>query len=78
MGNYYPSIWKDPYRTKWLVLELLVCSIFMPPKINEIYNGQMVAGYFSYSLDMIITTVILLKSYLLIRVYPYLSMWTDS
>ena len=77
-GKDYTSLWKDPVKRKWLIFELLICCVFMPPSFNGIINGEMNGGYFSYTIDMLISSVILLKSYTLLRLYEHVSMWTNT
>lgn len=81
-GVYYPSIWKDKTTRSMLILELFICSIIMPPfldspkkplKIILNLNGVEV----KYSIDMIISTFCMLKSYTILRVYEHVSKWTN-
>lgn len=45
--------------------------------MNLIVSGPMDGGHFSYTVDMILATVILLKFYTVGRLYEHLSMWTE-
>ena len=76
-GVYYSSIWKDPQTRGMMIVELVICSLLMPPFINiEVplaLNGIEVI----YTLDMMVSSLILLKSYLLLRVYEHVSKWTN-
>lgn len=76
-GHYYSSIWKNPSIRLQLCLELLVCSIIMPPFLNLVVSMNVNGVTVSYTLDMLISSLILLKSYTLLRVYEHVSMWTN-
>jgi hypothetical protein len=71
----YSSIWHSPRRNK-MVLEMFICSIFMPPYVDYLFTGNMNGGEYRYYIDMFVTTFSLIKSYTLIRVYEHFSAWT--
>ena len=48
----------------------------MPPYMDYTFSGWMMGGEYTYTLDMIITTFTLFKSYTLVRVYEHYSIWT--
>jgi len=58
-------------------LELIICSVVMPPFLNLVVSFGINGVTVSYTLDMVISSIILLKSYTLLRVYEHVSMWTD-
>lgn len=74
---YYPTIWKDPDMRVKFAIELVICSIIMPPFLNLVISGPVNGGSFAYTLDMIVSSLILLKAYTLFRVYEHISMWTN-
>ena len=49
----------------------------MPPYINLVMSGDINGGSVSYTLDMVVSSIIFLKSYTLLRVYEHVSMWTN-
>eukprot|EP00347_Sterkiella_histriomuscorum_P004817 403358978 len=75
-GNSYASIWNPDYK-KWIVMEIMICCIFIPPGFNGILTFNTNGGTISYSYDMIFTSLILFKGYLAIRIYQHISLWTD-
>ena len=75
-GYGYPSIW-NPENKFWLPIEIVICSIFMPPNISFIITFSLNGGTVSYSSDMIFTCLVFLKGYTVIRTYEHLSIWTD-
>lgn len=74
---YFGSIWQDPDMRNTLILELLVCALFIPPFADTLIIGTINEGQIYYTLDMIMCQLIFLKSYTLLRVYEHVSMWTN-
>jgi hypothetical protein len=60
-----------------MILELIICSLLMPPFINIEVPLQLNGVEVVYTLDMMVSSLILLKSYLLLRVYEHVSKWTN-
>jgi hypothetical protein len=59
-----------------LFLELIVCSIFMPPFEFGTFSGTLLNGTFSYTFDSVFNIIQMWKtSYLIARVYFHYSMW---
>ena len=71
------SILRDRDLRSYMIYELLICCIFLPPKVDHTYIVQFDEGKSEYTLDMIFTQIILLKSYTIVRVYEHFSMWTN-
>ena len=67
-GNAYASIWNPEYKV-WLVAEIIICAICIPPGFNGIITFTSKGGTISYTYDMLFTSVILIKGYLVTRVY---------
>ena len=61
-----------------MVLELVFCSIFMPPYLNYNIRGKMIGFEYNYSADMVISNFNLLKSYHAIRIYFHYSSWSNT
>ena len=60
----------------YLFLELVVCSICMPPGADFEFSGYMLNGRYTYSLSMILYTICMIKtSYLIGRIYFHYSVW---
>jgi len=62
----------------WLIAELLVCSVCIPPGIDYEWVGYMLGGQYKYSIDDVVTVATFLKMYLLVRIYVHYSLWTNS
>ena len=60
------------------ILEILFVIILYPPFHNDIIKGTMLDLYFIYNLNSIIAAIVILKCYLIIRVYSYFSKWTSD
>ncbi|CDW77384.1 UNKNOWN [Stylonychia lemnae] len=75
-GFSYPSIWNPDYKI-FLVIEIVICCVFIPPGLNGILTFNTNGGTVSYSVDMIFTSLTLFKGYLVTRVYQHISIWTN-
>ncbi len=60
------------------ILEILFVIILYPPYLNSIINGTMLDLYFVYNFNSIVAAIVILKCYLIIRVYSYFSKWTSD
>jgi len=60
------------------IIEILFVIIFYPPFQNHILSGTMLDLYFVYNLNSLIVAFVILKCYLIIRVYSYFSKWTSD
>jgi len=47
-----------------LIIEMFICSLFMPPDSDINFTGKMMNGYYVYSEDGIMMLLTLLKLYL--------------
>ena len=61
-----------------LTMELIVCSVFLPPYINVNFHGEMLNGVYNYNLGEIIMIFMLLRVYLVPRLYGHYSRWTGT
>lgn len=61
-----------------LVLELLVCSVFLPPYISITISGSMLNGEYTYHIGEILFSIMLIRAYLVLRLYEHYSEWTSS
>ena len=62
---------------KKLVLELLVCCLTSLPNVNKTFSGKMLSGTFVYHISDIILMAMLLRVYLILRLYEHYSKWTS-
>jgi hypothetical protein len=60
------------------MIELLVCSVFLPPYVSFHFEGEMLEGSYDYNLGEIIMIFMLLRLYLVPRLYEHYSKWTGS
>ena len=63
---------------KWMVLEIVICSLHSPPGINALFFIPNAASYVPYSLDILLTFFPLQRFYLLWRVFAGSSFWADE
>lgn len=63
---------------KFLFIELFFVGIFYPPFINRAISGMLLNVYFVYNYNAIISIFVIIKSYLVFRVYSYYSRWTSD
>jgi hypothetical protein len=60
----------------YLILELLVSSICMPPGYDGTFSGSMLNGRYEYSYSSLVYVVCMLRtSYLVTRIYFHYSIW---
>ena len=64
-------LWKE-------IIEILFVVIFYPPFQNHTFSGTMLDLYFVYNINSLIAAFVILKCYLIIRVYSYFSKWTSD
>ena len=62
----------------YLIIEMIFIGIFFPPYLNIAITGVLLDLYFTYNYDAIFSIIIILKSYLILRVYSYFSKWTSE
>lgn len=63
---------------KGLIIEMIILGIFSPPYYDYILTGNMLTGYFAYSLDTIITVLCLFKGYYIIKIIKHYSPFTSN
>ncbi|OMJ84588.1 hypothetical protein SteCoe_14262 [Stentor coeruleus] len=61
-----------------LMFELIICSVFLPPHINLSFSGEMLGNNYLYHIGEIILIFMLLRIYLVLRLYEHFSKWTSS
>ena len=62
----------------YLIIEMIFIGVFFPPYLNVAITGVLLDLYFTYNYDAIFSIIIILKSYLILRVYSYFSKWTSE
>ena len=60
----------------YFLLEVLICSVFIPPNVDRVFHGSIQQGTYMYSLNDIVCIISFLKTYNLVRLYYHLSRWT--
>lgn len=63
--------------TRYLCLELFVCSAFTPPGLDFKFSGKMLGGTYTYSLNDMIVILSLAKCYVLLRLYFHFCRWRE-
>lgn len=63
---------------KYCGLEMLICGLFYPPYLNTAISGNLLNLLYIYNLNAILSFVVMLKSYIILRVYSYFSRWTSD
>jgi len=58
------------------MLELLICSVTAVPNVNVVIEGRMVGGDYAYHLSDLFLIIMLLRCYLILRLYEHYSKWT--
>jgi hypothetical protein len=61
-----------------MLMEMLLCAICTPPKMDMTFEGTMLGGSYVYSYNAIIFCVMLLRVYLLFRLIGQFSRWTNK
>ncbi|CAI2360498.1 unnamed protein product [Moneuplotes crassus] len=73
---------KNIFQTKlifYMLLELAVCSVCMPPNVHYSFSGKMLSGSYTYSYAQIINILGMCKtSYLIGRVYFHYNLWRKN
>ena len=59
----------------YLLLELIVNSIFSPPYVEGSFSGRMLKGNYTYSFDTLVNFFVLFKLYYIVRVIRVLSVF---
>ncbi len=62
---------------KQMLLEIILMAIFNPPNFNSVISGNVLGILFVYDYNSLITYLVILKSYVILRVYSYFSKWTS-
>mmetsp|Transcript_12246 Transcript_12246/g.23239 ORF Transcript_12246/g.23239 Transcript_12246/m.23239 type:complete len:340 (+) Transcript_12246:449-1468(+) len=58
--------------------ELLIFGIFCPPFLDVQFDGSMLDGTYTYSIDMLIATWTILRIYLITKIYRHFSIWLSQ
>ena len=59
-------------------IEMFLSLIFYPPHTTITITGIMLGNVYTYNLNSIVNIIIMSKSYLIIRIYKYFSVWTSQ
>jgi len=73
---------KDTLRTTgvigWMLLEMAFNLVICPPTLDSTIQTKQLGGDFEISINGIIFSFSLLRSYLMLRVYEQYSQWTNQ
>ena len=62
---------------RYVAIEMLLLGIFCPPYLDVEFNGEMLDGTYTYSIDGIISVFTILRIFLVFRLYKHVSVWTS-
>lgn len=61
-----------------MLTEMLVFGVFCPPFFDIQFDGSMLNGTYTYSIDMLIATWTILRIYLIAKIYRHTSIWLSQ
>ena len=71
------SFFSSPYF-KWMWCELAICAIHCPPEVDIELSFKQLRGNLHLSLDAILTTLMLLRVYIVFRIVRVYSRWAND
>lgn len=73
---------KDTLRStglyKFMIFEILFNLLICPPKVDTVWKMKQLGGDFEISLDGLLLTLSLFRTYHLLRLYEQYSQWTNE
>ncbi|CDW86457.1 UNKNOWN [Stylonychia lemnae] len=72
------NLFSNKKELVWLLTELSLCSLCIPPNLDLDIKDSMLNGSYIYGIDGIILLLTMCKSYLLVRVYIGLSVFSTN
>ena len=72
------TLFSNKKELTYLLIELLLCSLCIPPSADIDIKDSMVNGSYTYGIDGIILLLTMCKSYLIVRVYIGLSVFSTN
>ena len=67
----------SPY-IKWMCVELVICSVHCPPGADHEISFKQLRGHLMLSLDAMLTTLMLLRVYIVFRLVRVYSRWAND
>lgn len=61
-----------------MFLEMIVMGLFCPPYFDYTFSGDMLNGHYTYSIEIIISIISMLRITQVVRIYSYFSIWMSS
>jgi hypothetical protein len=61
-----------------MLIEMMVMGLFCPPYMDLTFSGSMLEGTYTYSIDIIIAVVTILRVYLVARMYVHFTIWNSN
>lgn len=75
----YGISYKDSLKTSgllpYMLIEMLIMGIFCPPFLDYEFSGTMLNGTYTYSIEIIISILTMLRILQIVRIYSYFSIW---
>lgn len=75
--DHYETLFSSG-KYKYLIFELLLCSIHSPPKVNYTFNFNQNGNIILYSIDMFLTYCTLFRFYTVWRLFAKYSTWNND
>ena len=63
---------------KQMFIEIIILGVFVPPYLNKVISGTQINFSYAYDYNSLLSYLIILKSYVFLRVYSYYSKWTST
>jgi Ion channel len=74
-GNFYIDGLKSSGLVNYMILEMIVMGIFCPPYFDYEFSGSMLHGTYTYSIEIIISIITMVRILQVIRIYGHFSIW---
>ena len=58
---------------KQMFIEIIILGVFVPPYLNKVISGTQINFSYAYDYNSLLSYLIILKSYVFLRVYSYYS-----
>jgi len=63
---------------KPMIIEMIIFGTFCPPYFDGTFSGEMLDGKYTYSYDIIIAVITILRVFLIARLYIHFTIWNSN
>ena len=63
---------------KFLLIEFLVCAIYLPPNVNFVLVGKYIGYFWSYHINSMVSLLVIVKLFFVMRIINETSRWTSD